>query len=426
MEDPIWFKVKHRELSYSSSLDISLDSKWQELIFLLATLGNHHPYLDDVHILKKMVELKQIENFFYIYILIKPNFSEESLFENLSSLGTLNSWTLTFEDFLTSIKKIYWSLLAPLNLGPVNLKPGAFFNRDLDQLVQILNTDNELTKFKIIIQRKSQKKIWKSKTWHEAVKELIDFYKGVKFPSSLMEYRKNPEFFKNIVYQWWPDLLATLAPFSKEEENIIKEAHEFLAEKGSINFVKEYIKIFNWKIGGELAEQIIKLTYSSPEKDEIRLINHFDKNPSDILYAGFQVKLPKTGIQKFVTDVKQYGFELVLIKNLERLWQPILAEINNINGKIQNIDLLATSEPFWYYLPKDILIHEEDGNYYFFLKSEIESFPIIDGMICNPFTRAKICQVGTFKIEASQSLEEFWSKILRRSIDLSKFTLNSE
>lgn len=422
MELPIWFKVKSRQISFPSIFEE--ENLPKELIFMLGLIWDHPVYIEGYHILKKIIDLKKVENYIYLYSLIHPDWASDSQLESTSLYGDFTSYLIRFEYFLVTVKRLAWKLLSFLDIGPLTIDIKPFDPLNFAQLEEILNFEKEFYESNLIFSRKTVKKIWKIKCWHETIKEILLFFKGEKFPSCLKNKRK--EIFEKLVYQWWPAPLSTLKPFSPEEEKIIEEAHKKLYKEGSMEFIEWYVEEFGQKIGGSLFEKLVEKNKSSPETDAERIMVHLKDHPSEFNWAGFTIKLSQKGIQNFADAVKKEGFEIILLQNLRKIWQPILAEINSIGGQIQNVDLISTSEPFWYYLLNDLLIHEEDGNYYFFLKSELPSFPVIDDWIVNPYTRKKIGPILEYEKREVKSLEEYWSRVLRRKINLSEFVLNSE
>lgn len=436
MDTPTWYKVSQKQLDFREFLEryndpLIFTEKYVLPIFIFSCLQEHEPYVSEKHILMHLLNDKTLSEralkYVYLYWIFSKK-SEENLLENTSLPTTLSSYKFALpSDFsetyiynwIQSILESFFSL----SLLKQTLK--IYSKGNMEELVKILEYVENLKNKNFILFNNSIPKSYSLYQEHCILLDIKKFLNGESFPEILHSFRDDVMFFQNITYMYFPRILKTLdtyRTFNSSEIDIISNAHQKIRENGDIDFLFSYINLFLKSFGNDtiLSKQLLNYLNVSKHDDYLRT-NIFMKalDPSFRRYYIPQI-LPISDKQlaEFIKNVKENGFEETIKPYILFNKKLLEEQMKLINSKVINEETITTQTSIYLYSPLNLVFVPDNDKYYVFLNSEIDNLRKDKK---NPYTRS-ILPEYIFKMptcyEPSQSLEQSWSNILKRNVDL--------
>lgn len=435
-ELPLWYQVAQHQLSFTHFDQRFDDASFKETqifpILALAAVYQHHPYVLGDHIIKRLLLAQPLNDraFFslYLYWIMHGSFKTESILEDISAWGTFERMNFEAPDNFDYEYIHQWInvlLRAFFKMGPITKPILKYKPRNWQQLTLALDYASELDQETIYINHKTISKYYGLSVMHNHLKELRACFLGQQYPTLLKPYRHDYNFFKNVVYTYWPAVLYTLqleAAFSSEELQIVSQAHADLYAQGDFEFITHYIEKFLQVFGSDhaLAQQLQKYLTPSNQTDAHRAYKFLrELTPTQRgYYFGGLILISHETLQNFTEHIQKESFENAFTTYLQINKDRMNFEFKSMAHTLCNELIMTTQVPYYCYNLADLIFHTENQYLYIFLPEELNQLTERK----NPYTR-EILPSNLFEKAAStnktNSLEDLWEHILRRKVDLS-------
>ena len=441
---PLWYNVAHHHLSFNEFFKRFTDKLFHEKdslpICVLATMYEHDPYVEGIHILKKISPNntlnEKVLKCYYLFWVFGRSFSNDTILSGSDHEGTFNRIEIRFpidfndtyiHDWIHIILRSFFRIGAtPLNI--------TFDRGNVSHLMKALKYGNEISKERFILANRNVEKLYRLSYVHDLLSELKSFFQGKAFPTILKSYRSDPTFFKSVVDLYWPNVLKSLEiekPFDDKELQQIFDSHRLLHESGDIDFFFFYVDSFNRLFKeGPLKNSLNGYVEPSKAGDSAKIF-HFMKQFNPIQRARyFCQNLPFSTEQltSFCRVVGEKGFEeaiqLYILRNKESIMKQVSQCGTENEVKLYNeMDINQVS--IFLYPFEELIFYADKGNFFVFLREELENAiksrenPYNRELLPNYLFDTYLSDSGNHQ---SCSLENLWSDVLRRKIDLSNLT----
>jgi len=443
MDTPLWYKVAQRQLGLKEFFDRYNDDLFSEKdtlpIFLLVILGDFDPYLLNTHILHHFVNGRIVTEralrYFYLYWAIAGSYANDLIVSDTPALGYMSKMRLQFPSDFNSSYVADWIaiiLRSFFQLGPIIPSIREYNRNDTDQLVETLHYSERLIEERFTIMCRTIPHMYELAQVHALLMEIKQFLCGEIFPRVLYPYRKDRIFVKSVIYHYWPTILKGLdnyESFDEWEINAISEAHQKLYEIGDVNFLFCYIDMFQ-KLFGEdhpLSQQLNEYLKPSRENDRLRVEQYLQKLDPNERKKYLPQYLPVSDVQVelFSKEVETCGFEMAIKPYILGIKRNIETQVEAIGAKIYNTKCFHTQTSIYLYPPSEYVFFPSGKDYFVFLTGELSH-------LCkkkkNPYNSEDLPEYLFTNLQTPQenrSLEEIWSSILRREVNL-EFLLEEE
>lgn len=425
MELPLWYRVAQRKISYKDFETTFQNPLFAEkeafLIFFFATLYRHDPYIEGDHVLHRLMKGGSISDrelkYFYLYRTFRPESNDEKIYAG--STETIGNFSIilpySFSELLQNLLKL--CLRSLFDIGYIEIPLQAYPPRDFFVLQRILQYFQE-NESKYHFKHQVVSETYTVVQIEENLQDLVKFFRGERFPKTLTPYRNQPGFFSQILSQSSPELLFSCAPFSSSELEMIRNHHRKLYEKGDVHLFLGYVHGMKKYFGDSEITQDLSMFLLPTKQNDYYLVYNFLYALSPQGRARYLLqKIPvfDSQLNSFLKRIPEIGIEKLLLERVAYNRENLLREISQAGLQLDNEQTLASQDPIEFYLPDDFIWHSEGEHLYLFLKSDFQQ---IDRRI-NPYNR-KTLPESLFEnlSESSPSIEDLWSHVLRRKIEL--------
>lgn len=435
METPLWYKVTQGLFGYKEFLDrnnkLTNDGEIMSL-FILICLKRKDPYVSEKHILTYFINdgfvTEKSLRYFYLYWIFMGNYGNELLISNTPIVGRMSLYNLTLpmdfnsdyiSDWMTAILHYFF------DIGPITCSKEKYIKGNYTHLNNILNYTRQLYDTKLAIPNKTTCNMYKLFNAHKSLIEVRNFLCGGIYPTILHPYRRDRDFVLSVIYQYWPNILKTLdnyQPFDEWEINELQKAHRELYECGDIDFLFYYIQLFNASFGYDhiLSKQLWEYIKPSKENDRLHAGKFLYKlNPYERQrYIPQYFPVSDTQVGDFIKEVGLNGFEVAIRPYILRIKNQIESELISVGAELCNTTFFSTQVDIYLYSPCEYIFLPINKTYFVFLISELHH---LSKEKKNPYNRDILPDYifnNLIVYRESESLEEAWSAILRREINL--------
>ena len=431
MESPVWYRVYRNQLSFSefeNRFESTLFTESEVIpVFVLACLYQHDPHIDGIHTLQRRITQTGVTDrslrCFYLYWVFKGSFVDESVLQG-GMAGTFRSMKIPFpsdfdhtyvEDWIRTIIKSFFGI------PYVTFERGDYQAGDVKELHTTLKYLEEMNTNGLDVKEKTVRKIRALASAHDDLVQLKGLFSGTIYPEFLKPYRN--ELFGPTLNLYWPAVLKQLhecEPLSPEEWDQVRVAHERVVQEADVEFLEYYIEQFEKYFPDcEETERLRKELEPRPEQD-VASARRFLSQLSPVQRSFYILQpIPVTDcmLESFLERAKQKGMEEVLKELVERNAELVKGELQRTECTLINDIILSNQSSIFLYHPIQLILHSEGDNVFVFLPEELGKFA--DGR--NPFNRSPLPE-NLLKLATGTetlNLEELWSKVVRRKIQLS-------
>lgn len=447
MDLPLWYQVKNHKLGFKDFLLLTLNNtKTNETdqtkysIFFLSCLFNHHKYIDSLHLIQTILNSRKNNTHqlslvmcLYLYHLFYGPYTNEAAFEFDSHKITKH--TITVQDHFNISLLTQWIHLLLTSFFDIGVLSFDFSDKEITKITKCLEYNKFLTDHNIEVKNKTVTKFYNLQKQHENLVALVSFFRGEVFPEFLLPYRKNTEFFKSVVRNYWPKVLYTLSmnsEFTEDEIVIIRNSHKELHLHGNIEFLFDYIEEFS-KIFGpkhELSLELQKFILPDPQNDALYAHNYLILLSEKERQKYFYQNLPISNSQlvRLTDEIRENGFEKVFTKYISRYITRYKEDLEYQSYNLFNDTFFLNPDSIFLYESSQWNIYIEEPipnvekiNIYIFLNDELE---YLKEKQVNPYTNKKFKDFPYPEMKSltkSCSILSLWENILRRKIE---FILN--
>lgn len=432
MDTPLWYRALQRRVSfedYLSKLRNPLYSDGSTLpILVLSALYGHDPYVDDLHILQRLLNStlpeEKLYRALYLYSTVGRSFagdtvlaggSEEDSFSNMM-FGSIRSFSEGYLYGWAGALLSYLFATGPLEKKSVSYSPG-----ELDKLKVANDFLEEYRENRFALPIKTVDQVYRVATAHQQVKEIKEFLLGKSFPSLLRRHRDDKRWFRSVVESYWPQPLYAISlerPFDREELELIKTANEQLFELGELELVLFYFERMEELFGPEheLVLHLKELSRVDSKRDAERIrVVMYDLDPHDRKRYFFQrMMVVNSQVGRFIQEVERTSFVEAFLPYIKGNKKRIEKEISVTGSELANSSSLNTQTPFYMFNMEEMVFHIANGRVYFFLREELDQ--LTDRV--NPYDRQPLPK-KLFDDESgveARAVDELWESVLRRRI----------
>lgn len=437
MEPPFWYKVAQMQLGFKEFLDrYNNNNLFQEKetlpIFIFACLNHMEPYVAERHILGHFINERNVSDrslqYFYLYWIFAGNYGDDTLIADSPIGGTMSSFRLKFPVDFAADYLMNWIAIILRSffcVGPLIQSERKYTKRNFDLLSKIIAYAEQLNEERFIVANKTVPYINELMQAHETLVEIKQFLSGKIYPNILYSYRQDRRFVSSVIEQYWPVVLKTLdkyRSFDDWELNAIRESHQKLYEMGDVDFLFYYIDLFKRSFGEDhsLSMELDRYVKTSKENDRLRVEQYLRKiNPNERRrYLPQYFPVSDTQVENFAKEVERNGFETAIYPYMQRVKTHITMDLQNTGAELLNPEFFSSQTSIYLYSPTEYILVPDGKNYYVFLLNELHH---LKNDRKNPYNRADLPDyifLGLQILCESKNLEELWSSILRRKVEL--------
>lgn len=409
--DPLWARVKMRELSFSDAVDTSNRfATGERIAIIILALHHHHSrYIDDQHFLFRLFDGGSVTDMsiyaYYLFSILCPD-SDDEIVEGsdvtLTSLRITLPTTFRYDVLVSWITALMHSLF---QCGPVMPSIDRYTSRDDGNLERAVAYHSWLKRHRLtFIDPVGVNGYYQLSLAHDHLVAAVDFVCG----RSACPF-DHVALHQAVQSSLWPELLARLN--NDDLSSVSFDAMSAYSIDAVELITSQIESLFQDR---PLLASLNDWYLPSPERDADRLCAYMASLDGSIrcAFTGSRRPVSDDAMMVLVADVRSRGVDAAL----HDILTDNKAQIDR-DGTPEN-DQTLLGVPYWHYHPDDIVWVAEGHRSFAFLSSEIDSMQ----SRVNPYTQVALPPYATHHVRPSVSIVQWWETALHRSMKTNEET----